>query len=92
MASSSIIDTAFDLDGGLGRLIDSLPESEIQTAQRFLEYLQMHEDLVANAAQEAPEDDEPETEEERRMVIEAREDIERGDVSSGEPAWEELGL
>lgn len=44
------------------------------------------------AARAAPIDDEPETEEERRRVQEARDAVRRGDVISDEELAKELGL
>ena len=64
----------------LHRLIDELPESELPAAERFLNYLRATADPVLKALLEAPIDDEPETEEERRAVQEAREELARGEV------------
>ena len=76
----------------LKSLIDLLPDSELQAARRFLEYLRDTGDPVLRAFLEAPEDDEPETEEERAAVAEAYEAIARGDVVSDEELRRELGL
>lgn len=46
------------------QLIDQLPDSQIETAVRFLEFMLL--DPVARAAATAPPDDEPVTEEDRR--------------------------
>ena len=59
---------------GLRRLLDELPESELYAAWRYLKYLRDTADPVLRAFLEAPEDDEPETEEERAAVEEAREE------------------
>jgi hypothetical protein len=64
----------------LHRLIDELPESELMAAERFLCYLRATTDPVLRALLEAPLDDEPETEGERRAVQEAREELARGEV------------
>lgn len=71
----------------LYHLIDELPESELHTAERFLEYLRDMGrcDPVLQALANAPCDDEPETEEERKAVQEARDELARGE---GIP-WEE---
>jgi hypothetical protein len=64
----------------LHRLVDALPESELAVAERFLNYLRATADPVLRALLEAPLDDEPETDEERRAVHEAREELARGEV------------
>ncbi len=69
----------------LHQLIEWIPESELQTAERFLEYLRDRDPLL-RALWHAPIDDEPETEEERDAVREAEEAIARGEVYS----WEEV--
>ena len=74
----------------LYRLIDSLPESEIQAARRFLEYLRDSRDPVLTALLSAPEDDEPETDEERASVSEARQDIQAGRVVSPKTIWNDI--
>ena len=80
--------TKKDLKG----IVDQLPESELQTARRFLEYLRDTCDPVLQAFLKAPEDDVPETEEERAAVPEAYEALARGDVVSDEELKRELGL
>jgi hypothetical protein len=64
----------------LHRLVDEIPESELAVAERFLNYLRATADPVLRALLEAPLDDEPETDEERRAVHEAREELARGEV------------
>ena len=76
----------------LYRLVDELPESELHTAKRFLEYLRNMGDPVLRAMLEAPEDDEPETEEERVAIVEAQEDFKAGRVVSHEELKREFGL
>ena len=75
----------------LYRLIDALPESELVAAERFLHYLRATADPVLRALLEAPPDDEPETEAERRAVQEAREELARGEVRTLEEVRRELG-
>jgi hypothetical protein len=75
----------------LHRLINELPESELAAAARFLHYLRATADPVLRALLEAPLDDEPETEEERRAVHEAREELARGEVRPLEEVRRELG-
>jgi hypothetical protein len=76
----------------LHRLVDELPESESHAAKRFLEYLRNMGDPVLRARLEAPEDNEPETEEERAAVAEAYEDFKAGRVVSHQELKRELGL
>ena len=76
----------------LHHLVDQLPECELRAAQRFLEYLRDTGDPVLRAFMEAPEDDEPETEEEREAVEEALEDFKAGRVFTHEEIKRDLGL
>jgi hypothetical protein len=76
----------------LHRLIDELPESELAAAERFLNYLRATADPVLQALLEAPPDDEPETDDERQAVQEAREELARGEVRTLEEVRRELGL
>ena len=64
----------------LHRLIDELPESQLDTAWRLLEPLRADDDPVLRAFLEAPEDDEPLTPEEIAAIEEGKADIVRGDV------------
>jgi len=48
----------------LHRLVDELPDAEVQAAERFLEYLRALGDPVLRAFLTAPEDEEPLTPEE----------------------------
>jgi hypothetical protein len=75
----------------LHRLIDELPESELAAAERFLNYLRATADPVLRALLEAPLDDESETEEERRAVQEACEELARGEVRTLAEVRCELG-
>jgi hypothetical protein len=76
----------------LHRLIDEPPESELTTAERFLNYLRATADPVLKALLDAPIDGEPETEEERRAVQAAREELARGEVRTLEEVRRELGV
>ena len=76
----------------LHRLVDELPDSESHAAKRFLEYLRNMGDPMMRALLEAPEDDEPETQEERAAVAEAYEDIAAGRVVTMEEIKHEFGL
>ncbi len=73
-------------------LLDQLPESELEDLHRVvLERLAKH-DPVLQAFLNAPEDDEPETEEERTAVAEAYEDFRAGRVFTLEQVKRELDL
>ena len=74
----------------LYQLVDELPESEIQAARRYLEYLRDLGDLMLKALLEAPDDDERETEEERVAVAEARKDLAAGRTVSSDAVWNEI--
>ena len=77
----------------LHRLVDHLPESEVPAAERYREYLSVaRQDPFLQALMNAPVDDEPETEEERAAVAEARAALERGQVISDEDLRRDLGL
>ena len=66
------------------QLVDQLPVSELHAAKQYLKFLRDEGDPVLKAFLNAPEDDEPETEEERQAVEEARSDIRAGRVYSHE--------
>ena len=74
----------------LHRLVDELPKKELPVAKRYLEYLRNMGDPVLRAFMEAPEDDEPETKEERALVEEARQEYLRGEARPWEEIREEL--
>jgi len=62
----------------LHRLVDELPEAEIEAAQRFLQYLRSLGDPVLKALLEAPESNVPETADEAAAVRKGREAYGRG--------------
>jgi hypothetical protein len=64
----------------LHQLVEELPESELVAAERFLAYLRDMAGPVRRVLLMAPLDDEPETEEERQAVQEAREELARGET------------
>jgi hypothetical protein len=64
----------------LHQLIDILPDTELEAAERYLLFLREMADPVRRTLLTAPWDDEPETEEERQAVQEAREEMARGEV------------
>jgi hypothetical protein len=76
----------------LHALIDTLPDTKLDAARLYLEALRAEDDPVLQAFLNAPEDDEPETDEERAAVQEAREALARGDVYTLAEVSRELGL
>ena len=76
----------------LHKLVDRLPEDEWEAVHQILEERLAKHDPVLQAFLNAPEDDEPETEEERAAVAEAYESIARGEVISDEELRRRLGL
>jgi hypothetical protein len=69
---------AMTIQDELYRLVNELPESELHTAKRSLEYLRNMGDPVLRAMLEAPEYDEPETEGEKAAIAEAKDDFKAG--------------
>ena len=74
----------------LHKLVDLLPESEWEAARRVLEERLSKHDPVLRAFLSAPEDDEPETEEERAAVEEAYEELKSGKGLSHEDVKKRL--
>jgi len=72
----------------LHRLVDAVPDDTLDAAGRVLEPLA---DPFLLALADAPVDDEPESEEERLAVLEAREDVAAGRVRDWNEARRELG-
>lgn len=76
----------------LHRLVDQLPEGELDAAERFLERLRRSgRGSLPRVVLEAEADDEPETEEEIAAVQEAYQDLARGDVISNEELRRQVG-
>jgi hypothetical protein len=77
----------------LHRLVDELIETDVAAAERYLDYVRRTgQDPVWHTILTAPEDDEPETDEERLAVDEARQDIRAGRVVSLDQVERELGI
>lgn len=74
----------------LHHLVDTLPDSEIDEAERYLRALQT-DDPVLRTLLTAPLDDEPETDEERAAVAEAYEDVRQGRLVSMEEIERQFG-
>jgi hypothetical protein len=73
-------------------LVESLPSEDVPTALRILEALNSSSDPVPLAFRDVPIDDEPETEEERAAVAEARRDLEEGRVIPHNEVMRNFGL
>lgn len=72
-------------------LIEKLPERDVHTALRFLEYLESTgSDPVLSALDKAPVDDEPLSAEDVQALEEAEEDRRQGRVVSHEEARRRL--
>lgn len=77
----------------LHELVDALPESEVHTAGRFLEFLiGTARDPLMQALLNAPEDDEPVTEADSKAIEEAEQDIGEGRTKSLDDVMREFGL
>lgn len=75
----------------LHELVDRLSERDLPAAQSYLRYLaDLARDPFLRALAEAPIDDEPETEEERLAVEEAKAEVARGEVYPWEQVKAEL--
>ena len=74
----------------LYRLVDEIPERELQAARRYLEYLREMGDPLIQALVEAPFDDEPESEEEKKAVKEAYKDLSDGNIVSSDTIRDEI--
>jgi hypothetical protein len=75
----------------LHHLIDELGDYDLADAQRILEDIRAHgQDPVARKLLTAAIDDEPETEEERAAVEEAKDEFARGEFVTAEEAKRRL--
>jgi hypothetical protein len=68
----------------LYRLVDRIPDGEVHTAERFLEYLTSVDDPLVRALLSAPEDDESLSESDNVALEEGRRALAEGDVVSDE--------
>jgi hypothetical protein len=73
----------------LYRLIDSIPSAHLDDARKLLEPLA---DPLLTTLANAPDDDEPETDEERVLVAEGKADLESGNFATLEEVRREFGL
>ena len=76
----------------LHRLVDTLPESELERADRVLGALRQIREPSYRPLEDAPLDDEAEPPEERAAVEEARSDVAAGRVITHDEAKRRWGL
>jgi hypothetical protein len=76
----------------LHKLIDELPEADLPTAERVLEALRATADPARQALDSAPDDDEPESDEETAAVATAWEEHRKGEHLTTEELRRKLGL
>jgi hypothetical protein len=76
----------------LHELVEGLPESEVVTAERFLEYLSLARDPLLRALAAAPLDDEPESDEDSKAIEEGRTALARGDTIPDQELRRQLNI
>jgi hypothetical protein len=76
----------------LRRLVDQLPDSELNAAERFLQFVDLHGDPFLIALKNAPSDDEPLNAGDREALAEGRRALAEGDTLSDEELRAELGI
>ncbi len=74
----------------LHRLVDQVPRHSLHLIARLVEAVLSEEDPVSRALDNAPEDDEPITEEDLRDLDEAMGAAREGDLVSDEDLWTRL--
>lgn len=74
----------------LHELVEALPASKVEAANKYLEALA--DEAILEAFRNAPIDNEPLTEEDLKAIEEAEEDIRQGRVTPWEEVKKELGL
>ncbi len=73
-------------------LIERIKGDDLHAVERYLEYVAVSGDPVLRALENAPEDDEPLTQEDVEALEEGRRALEAGDVISNEELKQELGI
>jgi hypothetical protein len=76
----------------LVEIVSRLPGKELHAALRYVQFLEEESDPVLRMLRHAPIDDEEETEEERRLVEEARAEMKAGKGRPWSEVRAELGL
>jgi hypothetical protein len=74
----------------LHNLVDRIPDEELISAQRYLEYLASHP--ARRAALSAPPDDEPVTAADEAAIRNAQDDIRAGRFASHDDVLREFGI
>lgn len=72
--------------------LEDYPEASIAAVEEFIAFIRWQVDPVRAALDNAPIDDEPEDEEERLAVAEAKAELARGEGIPDEEVWRSLGL
>ncbi len=75
----------------LHKLVDKLSADELVDARLYIDYVRSDHDPLIRRLMLAPHDDEPETEEERQAVAEARDDVKAGRTIPLEEIEREFG-
>jgi hypothetical protein len=76
----------------LRRLVDELPDLELEPARRYLEYLRnVGSDPMLRTLMEAPLDDEPLTADDEAAIAEGQAEIDRGEVVNLDEVKRQLG-
>ena len=81
-----------DLKQKLHELVNDLPDEELYPAERYLTFLRDHGDALLRKLMEAEPDDEPETEDEKAAVAQARQEFANGEVHGLDEVKRDLGL
>lgn len=77
----------------LHRMLDEIPEGKLPVVRKYLKNVRdAADDPVRRAIENAPLDDEPETEKEKQAVEEGKADIRAGRTLSNDELKRELGL
>lgn len=76
----------------LHRLVDALPPGEVQSAERYLEFLSEHGHPFVRTLVNAPEASEPLSDADREALEEGRRALEAGDVVSDHELRAELEI
>ena len=74
----------------LYKLVSELPDSELDAAKRYLEYLRNPGDPVLKALLEAPQDDEPLSKDEEQAINEATDEFKKGRVVPSEAVQKDI--
>jgi hypothetical protein len=73
------------------KLVDEVPDAELHAAARYLQYLRDQGDALLKVLVNAPEDDEPVSDDEPAAIEEAMEDVRAGRVYTLDEVEKDLG-